>query len=172
MTAAVNKNSSQNYYFDEISRLIKVEVENNDGAEYTVEYEYNQLGMRTKVTLDDGNILKDRETKYEYDEAMRLSKVELPDGEMVKYKYDELNRIITQINSNNTGTNYTYTSDGQVETITYYKGLNGYGQVLQSYGYIYNARNQRVLQVGGSGQLQAYEYDPVGPSLIRRKQKT
>ncbi len=161
MTSAVNENSSQCYYYDELSRLIKAEIDNN-GKEYTVNYEYNQVGQQTKVILDDGNILNERETSYQYDELMRLSQVELSDGEVVKYRYDELNRVINQLNSNNTGTTYTYTPDGRVKTITHYKGFNGPGQVLQSYGYIYNARNERILQVEGSGQLQAYEYDPVG----------
>ena len=162
MTAADNENSSQRYYYDELSRLIKTEVENENG-EYVVEYQYNQLGQRTKITLDDGNTLKDRETRYEYDEASRLSKVELPGGEVVKYRYDQLNRVITQINSNRTGTNYSYTPDGQVETITHYQGLRGHhSKVLQSYGYIYNDRNQRLMEVEGSGEITTYQYDPVG----------
>ncbi|HHU92038.1 MAG TPA: RHS repeat protein, partial [Halanaerobiaceae bacterium] len=108
------------------------------------------------------NILQNRETKYYYDEAMRLSKVELPDGETVSYRYDELNRVISQINSNRTGTNYTYTPAGRIKSIEHFKGLNGHGQVLLSYAYIYNARGQRILEVEGNGQVTAYQYDPVG----------
>lgn len=161
MTAAINENSTQRYYFDELSRLIKAEIE-TEYDEYTVEYEYNELGQRTRLVLDDGNLLQDRETKYQYDEAMRLSELELPDGEVVKYRYDDLNRVITQINSNRTLTNYTYTPDGKLETIKHLNGFGLTGQVIQSYAYLYNDRDQRIMEVEGNGQLTSFQYDPTG----------
>src|SRR5690554_3372050 len=41
-------------------------------------------------------------------------------------------------------------------------GLNGQGKILQSYGYLYNARDQRVMEVEGNGQVTSYQYDPAG----------
>ncbi|WP_167935782.1 RHS repeat-associated core domain-containing protein [Halothermothrix orenii] len=163
MTRAQNDNLLQRYYYDGLSRLIKVEVEDDEGENYKIEYQYNELGQKTRVIYDDSNNLKDRVTGYEYDELMRLSRVELPDGGEIKYRYDKLNRIITRINNNRTATSYTYTPDGQVETITHWKGFIGHNQnIIQSYGYVYNARDERVLQVEENGEITAYQYDPAG----------
>ncbi|MEJ6950983.1 RHS repeat-associated core domain-containing protein [Natronospora cellulosivora (SeqCode)] len=162
MTTAVNDNSQQKYHYDQLARLIKVEVE-NENDQYTVEYQYNELGQRTKVSLDDGGILKERVTEYFYDEASRLKELAFADGKVVKYRYDELNRVINQINSNNTGSEYSYTPNGQLETISHFTGLNNYNSnVIESYGYIYNQRNQRIMEVEGSGEVTTYKYDPVG----------
>jgi YD repeat-containing protein len=164
MTTAVNNNSDQRYYYDELSRLIKMEEYNpeSDSKEYTVEYQYNELGQRKKVTVSE-DILDERIINYQYDELMRLKKVELPDEREVTYQYDKLNRVIQQINGNRTGTSYSYTPDGQVESITHWKGLRGFKeQIIQSFGYLYNARDQKILQLEGNGQIEAYQYDPVG----------
>ncbi|MCG8513979.1 MAG: DUF5675 family protein [Halanaerobiales bacterium] len=178
LTGAINQYSEQRYHYDQLSRLSKVEIEGTIDS-YQVEYAYNEVGQKTMVKLSDDKLKhhKSRITRYEYDQLMRLARVEFPDGGNTSYQYDQLNRVITQVNSNRTGTNYTYTPTGRVETISHWQGLNRYrNRISKSYGYIYNARGERILQVEGNGQLHAYQYDEVGqltkvyyPFFVRKK---
>lgn len=164
LTRAVNQNSQERFYYDELSRLAKVEVDKfNELGEkdWIIDYTYNAVGQRTKVKVS-GPEVSSRETRYQYDELNRLSKVEMPEDESIEFKYDRLNRVIGQINDNKTGTSYTYTPRNQVETIVHWKEQSGFNEVLDSYGYIYNPKGQRVLEVQGGAEVQAYEYDATG----------
>ena len=93
----------------------------------------------------------------------RLAEVTLPDGGKVEFEYDVLSRVIERINANGTSTVYTYNPRSEVESIINYKDRrHGPDQVIGSYGYVYNAKGQRIYQVEGDGDLTAYVYDPAG----------
>ncbi|MBA2134094.1 RHS repeat-associated core domain-containing protein [Capillibacterium thermochitinicola] len=85
----------------------------------------------------------------------------MPDGGKIEFKYDALNRIIERINANDTKTVYTYTPRGELESIVNYQD-RGHGKVLSAYGYLYNAKGQRIYQIKEDGDLTAYRYDPAG----------
>ncbi|MGE5604463.1 MAG: RHS repeat-associated core domain-containing protein [Bacteroidota bacterium] len=163
LTSAVNNIADERFYYDELSRLVKAETRGLTGNEVKkVEFGYDKVGNPTAITtwVEEN---KARKISYLYDDLNRLSKVTLPDGGKVEFSYDTLNRVVERINANGTSTAYTYTPCSEVESIiNYMDRRHGPDQVISSYGYIYNAKGQRIYQVEGDGNLTAYVYDPVG----------
>jgi len=162
MTSAVNDLVTEKFYYDELSRLLKAETIGLKGiGDKLVEFSYDKAGNTTKITTWEKSVPS--KVYYAYDNLNRLAKVTLPDKNIVEFKYDALNRIVERSNSNRTGTIYSYTARGEVESIVNYKDhWRGPDQVQSSYGYIYNASGQRIFQVEGDGQVTAYNYDPAG----------
>jgi len=165
------------YEYDELNRL--VELINSDEQSNVLSrflYEYDDEGMRTKVTETDelGTVTV---IEWGYDNINRLTgedfTVDSVPGDSYGHVYDLVgNRLSKTVNSNET--TYTYNSNDQLtcevsptETTDYYYDLNG--SVIQKdvvdgdvTDYFYNFQN-RLSEVRVNDSLVAqYLYNPDG----------
>ena len=129
-----NDNIIKKYYLDLNNKEIDKSIV------YSYNAENNRLGMRDKTGLSrtlydsNGNIVvsstnNDKDIiRYEYDENNRIVKMIYPDNSEVKYTYDENGNIKTIIDKDGLKTTYTYDNNdnevikttGLIETIKRY----------------------------------------------------
>lgn len=119
------------YDYDKINQLVKKEYSkenegivlytyNEDGTRKTMEdnlgttnYEYDNAGRITKVTIQDG-----KKIEYKYDDLSRLSELVYPDGKSVKYEYDVLDRLTTVTDRDGGKITYEYNARDELTKTT------------------------------------------------------
>ncbi|MBR2410787.1 MAG: hypothetical protein IKB08_03585 [Clostridia bacterium] len=121
--------STVNYDYDKIDQLVSKKYDGEtislygydaDGNRVSMEdvagtsnYQYDSLGRVTAITLSDGK----SKITYEYDVYGNLTKLGYPDGTSVKYKYDNLNQLVSITNRDGENTAYKYDANGNVKEV-------------------------------------------------------
>ncbi len=144
------------YQWDAAGRLLK--VTQPDGA--TREYSYNPYGKITSDRDELGNI-----TRYEYADGLHLISRRInADGTQVKYRYDNVRLLLTEI-ENEVGETYRlqYHSNGLIQQETGFDGQR------TAYVYDLNGNLQEKTEHGddGSQLVTRYERDHAG-RLVRK----
>lgn len=135
------------YDYDALGQL----VSQIDGEGNTYTMDYDQLGRLTTKYGPDGNY------GYNYDSQWKGApdQVTSPYGTSVTYSYDNLGRITTlneQVSGQNFDFQYTYNTDGNIETIEYPNnliiehGYSTYGTNNNNYGYLTEIKRQSDQQ--------------------------
>ncbi|MBN0989812.1 RHS repeat protein [Amphritea pacifica] len=115
--------------YDGMGRLLTQTLHSSAG-DITTSYEYDLVGLLTKVTLADGSWIS-----YEYDDARRLIAVENQLGERIEYTLDNMgNRTQEQVRA----------ADGQIST---------------TLSHVYDEMGRLLKQVGAQSQTTALQYD-------------
>ncbi|AFY54222.1 RHS repeat-associated core domain protein [Rivularia sp. PCC 7116] len=153
------------YEYDTSGRLTAV----IDALEQRTEYDYNEQGNLVSQKDANGNI-----TKFEYDSLGRRIATELPEGqrytteydaignvirttdfngESITYEYDDRNQLIAKNFPDGSTTTFTYTLNGQRETVVDEHGTTTYE---------YDAQNRLIKRIDADGTEIAYTYDAAG----------
>ncbi|AZS49737.1 RHS repeat protein [Entomomonas moraniae] len=177
--------SQQLYTHDQNAKLIK-QID-PDGAETLKDYD------------DNGNLIAERnalgaETLYEYDDQNRLRAIHPAEAEPTHYfyswgflkqiwqgeakwhyKHNAQGNIIEQTDPHGNTTQYSYTTTGKINTISYPDGSthelnwNKLGQLIDetlpqggTRRYRYDAMGRQIIRQDEQGQTTQFEYDPVG----------
>ncbi len=143
----------------------------------SVNYTYNSAGMITSISLNNRY-----RVEYQYDFLNRLSAIKIPSGE-IKYNYYTGDGIIERQLPNGIKTQYKYSPDGKLESITH---INKDNYILIKYSYTYTPDGlissidewttngekkinykfdqvQRLISfTDGKGNKTEYEYDNFG----------
>jgi len=143
-----------------------------EGGGITYHYEYTKTGSLKRKLADGQSLLT-----YGYDKNGNLT--ELVNGETgtTTYRYDLWNRI-RKVQAGRLTADYSYTSAGQLESITYGNGVKtacrylddgqlgslvsvtGDGKVLLNYDYAYDG-NGNCIKKSGDRYQNEYSYDPM-----------
>ncbi|UUJ41914.1 DUF6531 domain-containing protein [Pseudomonas extremaustralis] len=144
------------YQWDSVGRLIRVVLPG--GAER--EYSYNPYGKITAERDERGHV-----TRYEYADGLHLISRRInADGTQVKYRYDNVRLLLTEI-ENEVGETYTldYHPNGLIQQETGFDGQR------TAYAYDLNGNLQEKTEHGddGSQLVTRYERDHTG-RLVRK----
>jgi len=158
---------SQNYYDSVTGEILKKE---NKRLNQFQEYKYNELGLISEKTYNDGsksffeydeygNIAKSTDpkgniTSYERDASGNITKISNAEGQEVFRAYDEFNRLISVTSHKSEKTEYVYTETGQLLNI-----LDPKGKVTS---FIYNDLDQLTEKTDSVGRVTKLEYDANG----------
>jgi RHS repeat-associated protein len=104
-----------------------------DQTGFTVNYEYNAIGMLSELTDASGNLIE-------------------------SYTYDPAGNLLSETKGNGTSTTYQYDADGDITEIT---NLAPSGSINSQMAYAYNAVGE-VTSMTTGGVTTAYEYDADG----------
>ena len=161
---------SLTYEYDNFNRLILKKYPNGR----KIEYEYDNIGHRTKVTDDY------KTTSFKYDIFGNISKITFPNSESVQYLYDPLGKLLKLTYPDNSEIYYSYDHSGRLSEIKDVSGTTKYEyderlNVLKkkilpngtSTEFIYNAARKisNVIHKNKEGELieeYGYEYDSNG----------
>jgi len=155
------------YYNDAKDQLVKVD-EINSGNTYSTQYVYNGAGKLIKIIDALGNLRQfnydalgsrlqaedlhaDSDTtfgiwQYSYDDAGNLIQTTNPNGQIVQYVHDDINRILSENYTGQSGTEVIYTYDNCT---------SGVG---------------KVCNIISSGTSASYQYNALG--LVTNEAKT
>ena len=122
------------------------------GDGQTVESSYNEIGMVTEVSSDEGTIV------YQYDERGHLISVANVNGDVVSYTYDEYGNKTSMTYPDGRVVSYTYDSMNRMTSVT---GLDG--EITR---YAYDAAGRRI-ETSSSTLTTVYGYDSVGNLLTQ-----
>lgn len=133
------------YKYDKLNRLVKETIECK-GNRLTNEYEYDEVGNRTKKkTTVKGDITSIADTS--------LDEVEVTEG-TTTYTYNSLNQLITEVTDHATKT-YTYDANGSLIRQT--------GERTVDYSYDKEMHLiKATIQKGNSVTIESYTYDYAG----------
>lgn len=177
----------KHYYKDAYDNLIRVD-ETNSGSTYSTYYEWNGNKLLTKITDALSNIrnftydgLGRRLTAedlhasadgtygtwtYTYDDAGNLTQSVNPNSQTVNYTYNDINQVLTENYTGDTGTEITYTYGGCT---------NGTGKLCNvemlsgaDTDYTYNSNGgiaSEVKTISSTGYTTSYTYDRQGNIL-------
>ena len=165
-TAIVRPDGSRSEInYDELGQI----ESSTDRAGNSTTVAYNEFGQQTSRNYSDGSsvvfnydpVTRTRDsivdahgtTDYEYNSDGTLIRRTHPDGTSVSYEYDEFNRVSAIATPGGTR-RYTYTNDGQIETVT---DTNG---DLTTYRYDANGQLNQVQYA--SGVTVTDTFDPLG----------
>ncbi len=167
--------------YDNLNRL-KTTTDNITNR--TVSYEYNSLGLRTKLTYPDSTFIT-----YEYNELNRLTHIKdqsgvsiasytyYPDGKRksltyangitTNYSYDDKENLEHITPDSEVLTNFSYSYDNVGNRLT--KGLSSQGQGLSTETYSYDKIYQlkSVIANGNEANSSTYSYDSVGNRITQ-----
>ncbi|MHC8306470.1 RHS repeat-associated core domain-containing protein [Pseudomonas sp. PB3P13] len=144
------------YHWDAIGRLLQTTLP----TEATRAYSYNAYGQITAERDELGRI-----TRYEYADDLHLVSRRInPDGTQLKYRYDNAQLLLTEI-ENESGEKYQldYTPGGLIRQETGFDGRR------TAYAYDLNGQLLEKTELGDDGSvlLTAYERDPAGRLLVK-----
>ncbi|MFZ5643768.1 MAG: RHS repeat-associated core domain-containing protein [Bacillota bacterium] len=139
------------YAYDGLDRLVKKQIAFNGRLE-TVEYSYDLLGNRTRMTDTRGA------TTYEYDSLSRLTGIRQDNGINLNYAYDILDRRVSMTLQQNRDVlmdiGYTYNELGLLTQVR---------EQGRSVHYEYDKTNRPVASINGvTGIKTSYRYNPGG----------
>ena len=141
-----------------------------------VRYEYDDAGKRTRMESSDGQVLQ-----YTYDATGSLKQVRTGDGVgqlLVEYTYDAAGRVLQEVRSNDTRTEYQYNPAGFVTRIRHLAGATLQAEYVYTHDeaglpltaqtpeglwrYTYDAEHQLVKFIRPNGDVVDIDYDAEG----------
>ncbi|AQT68252.1 Cell wall-associated polypeptide CWBP200 [Anaerohalosphaera lusitana] len=168
------------YFYDDSDRIEKKQEKDTNGDFVYTRYEYDAVGNKRKVTRDyEGE--NPSSTYYHYDELGQV-RLEISDEgvihgkryntagqlecEFVPADYADPNSASPDLVSQ---TKYTYTADGQIETVSKAKDKNIFtfgnpsGWVVTKYEYDFLGRKKKTIEdFGGDNLTTIYHYNNQG----------
>lgn len=150
------------YSYDDSCRLINVKT-----AYGTTKYEWDKLDRLVRVVDRNGYA-----TVYEYDENGNRSAVRYANGIVVSYKYDEVNRLISEKALDKQGglvAQYEYTLGAAGER-TKVKELDR--TVEYTYDALYRLTGEKITAADGTVTEYTYAYDKVSNRILKTKNGT
>ena len=110
------KETHRSYTYDGQGKLTGFTERRPDDTEYAIQYAYNVFGNRTSEIIEETG-KETQENEYIYDEQNRVTKKRTNGIDSISYEYDEDGNLI-QESGNGTVTNYTYSIDNKLLTVT------------------------------------------------------
>ncbi len=123
----------------------------NTEKDIATEYNYNNVGLITQMTLPGGRILN-----YEYDSARRLIAVSNAAGERQEYSYDNAGNRTQEVTKSSTGTITRTLSKTFDELSRLLSIINAEGD---SANYAYDTNGNRTQTTDGRSHVTGQEYD-------------
>ncbi|MBI5744915.1 MAG: RHS repeat protein [Elusimicrobia bacterium] len=141
--------------YDAGDRPTKV-IQTNKSANLTsqLDYEYDQNGNRTKMTLAANP--SPFVWNYTYDTLNRLTTIHTPENTTITLEYDALSRRTRLVYPNGTEANYTYDAASQLTGITHKKTTDN--TIIAEANYAYDNAGNRTSMTDTAGQ-HSYGYD-------------
>ncbi|MFH0790479.1 MAG: RHS repeat-associated core domain-containing protein [Candidatus Omnitrophota bacterium] len=140
------------YSYDNLNRVIQTDSTLN-AIRYTLNYEYDKSGNRTKLTYPDNSHIT-----YAYDSLNRLTNIQDQVGASIaSYTYDLLSRRTGVNLSNNTQTAYSYDNSNRLLNIV--NEVNA-GADISSFAYSYDKAGNRKSKTSTTG-TENYSYDAI-----------
>ncbi|MBW7475892.1 hypothetical protein K0T92_14190 [Paenibacillus oenotherae] len=161
------------YGYDAVNHLSQVQYQDGKIVEYsynplgqaismtdwngTTNYELDAVGRVKKVTDYQG-----RAIGYAWGLQGEQQAIDYPDGSRVKYEYDVMGRLLNVTDAKNKVTSYAYDAAGNISSkllpngfktvyeydalsrLTYLKDYDKTGNIVNSYGYVYDAVGNRL----------------------------
>jgi len=154
ITAEDNASKIQTGY-DAGDRPTKV-IQTNKAANLTsqLDYEYDQNGNRTKMTLAANP--SPFVWNYTYDTLNRLINIRTPENTAITFEYDAMSRRTRLVYPNGTEANYTYDNASQLTGITHKKTFDN--TIIAEANYAYDNAGNRTSMTDTNG-LHSYGYD-------------
>jgi RHS repeat-associated protein len=134
------------FSYDVAGRVMHI----SDSRGYTVRYEYDAAGNRTRLIYPDG-----RAVHYHYDEANRLATLTNWNGRNVSFKYDALGRRTVLFFPNGASARYNYDAANQLLSLTHQTSS---GNILDRFEYTYDTIGNRLSVIRPDEKI-AYTYD-------------
>ena len=158
--------------YDNLDRVIKVEYKDK----YTIEYEYLTLldhttSLVSKETLIRNNQIETR-TQYHYNDRLNLTSIIENNELVVRYEYDDVNRLVREDNKKlNKTITYSYDKGGNIENKAEYpftlEELSTYNK-LDNHLYTYASDSNKDMLINYDGLT--FEYDALfRPTLYKGK---
>ncbi|MEW8150669.1 MAG: polymorphic toxin-type HINT domain-containing protein [Candidatus Thiodiazotropha endolucinida] len=126
---------------------------NPDGSR--IDYAYDNVGNRTRVSVSDANGATLSQTDYGYDALDRLHTVTDASG-TTQYTYDNVSNLDTVTYPNGMVTDYDYNSVSQLTHVT---TRDASGTLIGSYSYTLDDTGRRETITEASGRITDYAYD-------------
>lgn len=145
---ATNANISYTFTYDGANR-IKTATDNRG---YVINYDYDNNGNRTKLTLQPGTA-DERIINYTYDDASRLATMTTPAG-LFTLGYDLNNRRTSLAYPNQITATYTYDDSGWLTNLTHTRSDSS---IVTSAGYTLDNIGNRTAKSGTSSETYAYD---------------
>ena len=133
--------------YDAISRLKSV---TDHALNKTIDYRYDANGNRTKLTWD-GKVIR-----YQYDQMNRLVEVVDPEGGIARLTYDRSGKRTSLTYANGILASYRYDGAGRLTDIVYTKPD---GTVVESFHYDLDRAGNRLTKGFADGTREVYTYD-------------
>lgn len=146
-----NPNITYTYTYDAAGRITSA----IDSRGYSLAYEYDVLGNRTKTTLQPGGP-DQRVTSYGYDNANRMTTITTPAGTFT-YGYDTLGRRTGLAYPNQIATNYTYDNGDRLTGISHTAGATTIA--VTTYPSFDNTSNRKSKTTDNG--TEQYSYDAI-----------
>ncbi|MBU7045882.1 MAG: hypothetical protein HXS54_05545, partial [Theionarchaea archaeon] len=137
-------------YYDGIGQLTKVELYLSPGVYYTETYTYDYQGNLTTVTDTGGHT-----SMYEYDSRGRITKTINPDSTFRQTLYNDTINTVTVLDENQHKTEYQYDWCGNLLWVKEYTDVMNY-YLTQ---YTYSSSGQLTSLTDAKGNTTLYEYD-------------
>jgi len=145
---AANSAVSYSYTYDAANRIKTV----TDSRGYSLSYDYDANGNRTKTTLQPGSA-DERVISYSYDDVNRLSTLTSPAG-IFSFGYNLNNQRTTTSYPNQITASYSYDDAGRLTGITH---TNPDTTIITSAGYTLDDVGNRTTKSGSTAE--SYSYD-------------
>ena len=150
------------FEYDRASRLVRTEYDNGRARELV----YDAAGQVVReIDVDSEDKTRTINTEYAYDPNGNILTKDSRDNvtghikERFRYSYDELNRLVTVTNSDESEyTQYTYDSLGNLIL----EETRRHGEVVGRVEYFYNGLNQQVKKVVNDEEVFVMAYDKRG----------
>jgi RHS repeat-associated protein len=163
-TAPVNT-----YTYDALNRL---DTATNTQINKTLDYDYNQFGLLSRVTVKESGGATYSDCSYEYDSAGRLISMTEDPGRLSSFTYDNIGRLIGIAYPHGSNATISYEDAGWLQSIDYSKADNS---TIETFQYNYNGVGALQSAIDTSGTT-SYAYDnlsqvtavtyPVGSNLV------
>lgn len=145
VTSGTNRYGTVTNSYDSRNQLIST----TDVHGKVVSYNYDEVGRRTKVKLD--NVVK---TGYVYDQIGRIAQITDQNNQAFSFGYDNANRLTAKVRPNGVSTIYEYDGMSRIKRI---KDLNP-GTVYFDRQYAYNTANN-ISQIAEPNKTKNFSYD-------------
>jgi RHS repeat-associated protein len=146
LQTATNENGTIDFDYNKMNRLTRA----TDVFGQIVEYNYDDNGNRTRLSLNSGTV-----TTYRYDALNRPTKILDAASAAFTFDYDAADRLTQKKAPNNVKTSYQYDDLDRLTRLTDTKGA----ATVKDRQYRYNAASQ-ITQIAEPTITRSYGYDP------------
>jgi len=140
LTGAANPSIVYYYSYDADNRVTGV-TSYNLAQLFNIEYQYDIMGNRTKMTMKEGTGMP-KTINYYYNANNQMTKI-VSDMGSFTFAYDSLGRRIKRTLPNDTVTSYSYDQLSRLTNITH---KNAFHQTIDSFAYTHDPVGNRLTQ--------------------------